>query len=60
MEVKLFWGDRREFRFGLLLSIPHQSPNMKPQTKSATIDLKRPNMSYNGQVKVALTAQQVK
>ncbi|RIK41436.1 MAG: hypothetical protein DCC55_12005 [Chloroflexi bacterium] len=36
------------------------SPNMKPQTKYATIDLKRPNMSYNGQVKVALTAQQVR
>lgn len=35
------------------------SPTMKPATKYATIDLKRPNMNYNGKVKVALTAQRV-
>ena len=35
------------------------SPGMKPQSKAATISLKRPNMKYNGKVKVVLTAQQV-
>ena len=34
------------------------TPNMAPSTKSATISLKRPNMSYEGKVKVTLTAQQ--
>jgi hypothetical protein len=32
-------------------------PNMEPSTKSATIRLKRPNMGYQGQVKVIMTAQ---
>ena len=34
------------------------TPNMAPSTKSATISLKRPNMSYQGKVKVTMTAQQ--
>jgi len=33
-------------------------PTMAPSTKSATISLKRPNMSYQGKVKVIMTAQQ--
>ena len=33
-------------------------PTMAPSTKSATISLKRPNMSYQGKVKVPMTAQQ--
>ena len=35
------------------------TPTMAPSTKSATISLKRPNMSYQGKVKVTLTAQRV-
>jgi hypothetical protein len=35
------------------------TPAMAPSTKSATISLKRPNMSYQGKVKVTLTAQRV-
>jgi len=32
---------------------------MAPATKSATIDLKRPNMNELGKVKVTMTAQRV-
>ncbi len=35
------------------------TPNMAPVTKSATINLKRPNMSELGQISVTMTAQQV-
>jgi hypothetical protein len=35
------------------------TPGMAPATKSATISLKRPNMSWQGKVKVTMTAQQV-
>ena len=35
------------------------TPTMAPSTKSVTIDLKRPNMSKLGKVKVTLTAQRV-
>ena len=35
------------------------TPTMAPSTKSATISLKRPNMSYQGKAKVTLTAQRV-
>ena len=35
------------------------TPTMKPSTKSATINLKRPNMNENGKVQVTMTAQQV-
>ena len=34
------------------------TPTMVPSTKSATISLKRPTMSYQGKVKVTMTAQQ--
>ena len=34
------------------------TPTMTPSTKSAIISLKRPDMSYQGKVKVNLTAQQ--
>jgi hypothetical protein len=34
------------------------TPTMAPSTKSAIISLKRPDMSYQGKVKVNLTAQQ--
>lgn len=35
------------------------TPDMAPATMSATIPLKRPNMKYNGKVKVTLSAQRV-
>lgn len=35
------------------------TPDMAPETMSATIPLKRPNMKYNGKVKVTLSAQRV-
>lgn len=33
------------------------TPDMAPSTKFATISLKRPNMSYDGKVKVTMSAQ---
>ena len=33
------------------------APNMKPQTEYVTISLKRPNMQYQGKVKVGISAQ---
>ena len=32
-------------------------PTMAPSTKSATISLKRPNMNYQGKVKVTMSAE---
>lgn len=35
------------------------TPTMAPSTKSVTISLKRPNMSYQGKVQVTMTAQRI-
>ncbi len=35
------------------------TPTMAPSTKSMTVELKRPNMSWLGKVKVTMTAQRV-
>jgi hypothetical protein len=35
------------------------TPNMAPSVKSTTISLKRPNMKYEGKVKVTMAAQRV-